>query len=661
MSSREREIKLAASPAFRMPPLTDPGGDVFAGPDETLVLDATYYDTDDLRLARSGATLRHRSDQGWLVKLPAGTGNDVITRDEHDFAGGPSAPPETALDLVRSLIRSAEVASVARLRTNRHRVPLHDADGKPIAEVVDDEVDVLEGPDDVAHFREIEVELTDTISDAQRSVVLARLRAAGAGVADPTPKLVHALGPRASAPPDVVVEEVTDATVDAVVRHSIGAAVAKLVAHDPGVRLGDDPEDVHQARVATRRLRSHLRTFSSLVDEAWANELRDELRWLGDVLGGVRDADVLLGRLESHVVRLPSPDRRAAERLLDTLRSDRDRRRTPLLQALRSDRYTALLDALVRGAQRPRLLLRIDDEPDSEVLRKLVSRPWTHLRNAVEALDDEPPIQRCTRCESASSGRATPPRPSKRRSASRPEHSPARSPKRRTCWASTRTRSSPPNGSGARPRGRTTNRSASPRDSSPQSNTSTPWPHEPRGRKRGSAPARAGCATGCERIQDAKRRTGKTTARRRRPSPRSEPLAASSTAACAARSVGGCASTSRSRSSTAPLRRLELPEGQAGTRRERRGDRAAGGARGDGLHLHLGPDLGEIRYRDSKGRQKLVRYWAMNLLPDENGEDFVPNREVDVLRWCRPAEADRLLSYEHDRVLLDRLKQSRSS
>jgi CHAD domain-containing protein len=76
---------------------------------------------------------------------------------------------------------------------------------------------------------------------------------------------------------------------------------------------------------------------------------------------------------------------------LDTLRSDRDRRRTPLLEALRSDRYTALLDSLVRGAQRPRLLLRIDDEPDSDILRRLVTRPWTHLRDAVEALGDEPP------------------------------------------------------------------------------------------------------------------------------------------------------------------------------------------------------------------------------------------------------------------------------
>jgi len=80
-----------------------------------------------------------------------------------------------------------------------------------------------------------------------------------------------------------------------------------------------------------------------------------------------------------------------------------------------------------------------------------------------------------------------------------------------------------------------------------------------------------------------------------------------------------------------------------------------------GMACTLGADLGEVRYRDSKGRQKVVRYWAMDLPPDESGDGFVVNREVDALRWCGPAEADRLLSYEHDRVLLDRLKQSRSS
>lgn len=63
--------------------------------------------------------------------------------------------------------------------------------------------------------------------------------------------------------------------------------------------------------------------------------------------------------------------------------------------------------------------------------------------------------------------------------------------------------------------------------------------------------------------------------------------------------------------------------------------------------------LGEVRYRDGRARPKVVRYWVMT--PTGPTHEFVPNREVDELRWCTCAEAGRLLTYEHDRVLLDRL------
>jgi 8-oxo-dGTP diphosphatase len=68
----------------------------------------------------------------------------------------------------------------------------------------------------------------------------------------------------------------------------------------------------------------------------------------------------------------------------------------------------------------------------------------------------------------------------------------------------------------------------------------------------------------------------------------------------------------------------------------------------------LGPALGEVRYRDQRGRPKVVRYWIMEPIDDH----FPPRRaddEVDLVRWCRPADAARLLTYAHDRALLDRL------
>jgi len=67
-----------------------------------------------------------------------------------------------------------------------------------------------------------------------------------------------------------------------------------------------------------------------------------------------------------------------------------------------------------------------------------------------------------------------------------------------------------------------------------------------------------------------------------------------------------------------------------------------------GLRCRLGPELPPVAYTDAKGRAKVVRYWVMEA---EDG-DFVPNREVDEVRWLSPAEAERLLSYPHDRALL---------
>ncbi len=84
----EREVKLSASPAFRMPPLDDLGDDVLVVPREAERLETVYFDTSDLRLARWGVSLRHRGGQGWTVKLPSEGQGDLLVRDEIDGPGG---------------------------------------------------------------------------------------------------------------------------------------------------------------------------------------------------------------------------------------------------------------------------------------------------------------------------------------------------------------------------------------------------------------------------------------------------------------------------------------------------------------------------------------------------------------------------------------------
>lgn len=70
-----------------------------------------------------------------------------------------------------------------------------------------------------------------------------------------------------------------------------------------------------------------------------------------------------------------------------------------------------------------------------------------------------------------------------------------------------------------------------------------------------------------------------------------------------------------------------------------------------GLRCALVRELASVRYTDRRERPKLVRYWMMRVVEAEQ-DDAVPNDEVDELRWCSVAEAERLLSYAHDRDLV---------
>jgi CHAD domain-containing protein len=181
-------------------------------------------------------------------------------------------------------------------------------------------------------------------------------------------------------------------TIGEVIRAAIAGGVDRWLHHDPGVRLGDDDEDVHQARVATRRLRSDLRTFASLLDPTWLAGVRDELAWAADELGRVRDADVLYGRLRRQVGTLPAMDARAGAAVLRKLSAEREVARHDLLAAMDTPRYVALLDRLVQASAS--VPFGPDAEPGrpaADVLPGLVLRPWRHLAKAVDGLGADPP------------------------------------------------------------------------------------------------------------------------------------------------------------------------------------------------------------------------------------------------------------------------------
>ena len=399
---KEREVKLGAGPAFHLPDLAGVIQGVAVAPPETVRMETVYYDTPDLRLARWGVSLRRRAGEGWTLKLappPSTPGKPaaVLERDELTFEGSATKPPEAALEVVRAYVRKAELVPVARLSTVRRRVRLVDATGTRVAEVVDDEVSVRDGRRVAARFREIEVEVPSTNgtngaadSEPILTPLVTRLRGAGAGAPDPTPKHIRALGPRAIEPPEVSPQPLSpDAPAKDVIRNALAESIAALLRHDPLVRSGRDPEAVHQARVATRKLRSHLRTFGPLLDPEWTEPLRSELGWLAMGLGAVRDREVLLERLQTRAGSLEAGDQRSAASLLHLLEVEIDELRKKLLADLDSQRYIDLLERLVESAHSPKTTPDAE-QPAKGVLPALATSPWRRLRSAVRQLPETP-------------------------------------------------------------------------------------------------------------------------------------------------------------------------------------------------------------------------------------------------------------------------------
>jgi CHAD domain-containing protein len=390
VASVEREVKLAVDAGFELPAVD---GLVQLAEQR---LRTVYVDAQDLRLARWGISLRCRTgedaaDARWTVKLPAldgGEGSDdgqALARTEVTVDAPASTVPDELAHLVRAHVRGALLVPVAVLESCRRRWLL-----PGVAEIDDDDVTVLDGERVVRCFRELEVELLPDADGAVASPIVERLVAAGARPAAAASKLAQALGDAAAAPPDVVVPVVgAKATLAEVARAAIASGAVRLLRHDPGVRLGDDIEDVHQARVATRRLRSDLQTFAAAFGDepggvAW---LRDELRWIGGCLGEVRDADVLLERFASISPPAPAVPPTVVRRLQD----QRAQARAALLSAMDGDRYVVLVSSLVDAANGR--LLR--DGPmagrrASGVLADVVHAQWRRLRRAHKALGADP-------------------------------------------------------------------------------------------------------------------------------------------------------------------------------------------------------------------------------------------------------------------------------
>jgi CHAD domain-containing protein len=373
---RPVERWLAALP----PPLGDsslPAPTVLAKPVRRLV--DRYLDTEDWRIVRAGFALRTRG----RTHIRTRGGNDEVTLKGTSPAGtaglrqrlevtealpaggvetlGPDGPVGRRIS---ALAGRHAFRQVLEVRTRRRPYVLRIA-GEDVAEVALDDTVITAGPaQQPVRLRRVEVEVVPAWVDALQPLVDDLRQSCGLQPATLSKfeAGLLALGVRVPVPPDLGSTEVTPGSALgdlalAVIRLHLGV----LLAREPGTRLGDDIEELHDMRVATRRLRAAIDFFVDALPVR-AHVLRSELSWLAGVLGRVRDLDVQLDRMDeierwaaagtaARSALGGSPPSSPLEDLRTLLVAERASARRDLLEALDSPRWERLASGLVTMVQ----------------------------------------------------------------------------------------------------------------------------------------------------------------------------------------------------------------------------------------------------------------------------------------------------------------------
>ena len=377
----EQENKFEVDPDWAMPPLTDLVPDGGHLDQERRDLDNTYFDTPGAGLRLFGITLRRRvggSETGWQLKVPSGT-----ARTELQSGSRAKKLPDALAEGVAGLLAGESLDPVATIMTTRTAYRVVNADGELVLEIADDQVQ--SGPPDgesmLYAWREVEVELGPggKKKDLKRATKL--LEDAAASPSTTRNKLDRALGPVL---PDGQAATVQSGRVGELVAAYVAAQCEVLASNDVGMRTGSPA--VHKTRVAARRLRSTLRIFSDVFDAAPAEELDTELKWYADVLGQVRDRDILSSRLTKQIAELPPEQVRGPveAEVAKTLDAERELALRRLDRAMRTSRYKHLMQLLRAWRAAPPLTGPAGEEGTATVtyVEKAKKRAEKRLRNA---------------------------------------------------------------------------------------------------------------------------------------------------------------------------------------------------------------------------------------------------------------------------------------
>ena len=367
-------------------------------------LSDVYLDTREWSLLHAGYSCRRRTgDDGVLITVKQlSAGDDAVhRREEFEVLLPVDAPPgdwpeSPARDLVLGFADDAplgEMLSLSQRRTVRMVGP---ADS-PVAELSLDEVSLTGG--DAPYF-EVEAELKEggterdlevlaaVLRDAwslepeprskfQRAVAALGLREGDSGEEPPVPESAAVISGKGKSkghkgreePPSMLATEPAAPSVagEAPTRPGIEAGdtmgeaarktllfhLLRMVQCEPGTRAGEDAEDLHDMRVATRRMRAAMRVFRDYLDPKAFRPFLKAMRETGQTLGTVRDLDVFRIKMDAYVDTLPEGSRSGLNGLLAAWEEERESAREKMLCFLDSGRYVRFRDGFEEFLRTP--------------------------------------------------------------------------------------------------------------------------------------------------------------------------------------------------------------------------------------------------------------------------------------------------------------------
>ena len=384
----------------------------------------TYYDAGDWRFYRAGYALRVRkagSNAEATMKSLSPAEGDVRRRREITEPLGDDKPATLATapgpvgERARSLLGGQDARPLFRVRTRRQKFALllEDPAGASnngsssgrvrIGEVLLDSSEIpLDGGKESARLRRVEVEagagtaptpdLRGFVDEMQYALELksASLSKFETGI------YATGLSPRGdteAGPTEIGPAMTLGEVAFAVLRRQF----AEMRAHEPGTRIGEDPEELHDMRVATRRLRAAMKVFEDALPER-ARWFREELRWVAGALGDVRDLDVQIHSLGAWRDGADEEGSASLGKILEVMKKRRTEARGRMLDALDSARYerleTSFGEMLRRGPGAERELARTngpEDEPVTSAAPGLISARYRKWRKAARRLKEASP------------------------------------------------------------------------------------------------------------------------------------------------------------------------------------------------------------------------------------------------------------------------------